>query len=159
MEKPADQMLRSTCQFLASSNEEKLAFLPAIDNQISYMYNECGDRTHNPLVYYCSAAYELMSRHRGLDQDEFSGLMVDISAMLSVMFDLGRTGYPWIWELDKRGRLVGEVDRCWTVLQRLAVLALTARGWPRTRPEIPFRETGWSGFRQLDFGGPEAAAK
>jgi hypothetical protein len=82
-------MLRSICQFLASSNQEKLAFLPESNKSITCMYNACGDRTHRPLVYYCSAACDLMGRYHGGREDEFSGLMLDMSATLSVMLFLG----------------------------------------------------------------------
>jgi len=159
MEEPDDQMLRSMCQFFASGTEQKLAFLPEEKSSINYIHNECGDRTHKPLVYYCSAAFELMDRYRGGRQNEFSSLIADISAMLSVMFELGRK-YPFIWELDKEICILsGEVDRFWSVLQRLAIQALATRGWPQAPPEIPFRETGWSGTRQFSVGGPEEEPK
>jgi hypothetical protein len=153
MEKPADQMLRSMCQFLASSDEEKLAFLPRMERGLTYMYNECGDGTDNPLIAYCSAVYELMDRYHDRDSAEFSGLIRDIAALVSVMFELGRQGFSYLWYLDKTTCPVsGEVDRLWSVLRRLAIQALAARGWPRARPEIPFDETGWSGVRQPGRG-------
>jgi hypothetical protein len=157
MEKPADRMLRSMCQFLASGSKEKLVFLPDEHSSLSYMYNECGHETRNPLYYYCSAACELMSRYQGGRQDEFSDLILDINAMLSIMFDHWRQD-SFLWELDKENCIVaGAADRFWTVLQRLATLALSARGWPKTYPEIPFIETGWSGeFQDRGAGSGDA---
>ncbi len=145
-------MLRSMCQFFALTSDEKLAFLPPI-GETHYMYNECGDRTFNPLFYYCNAAFELMDRACGGGsglQAGFDGIVADIRAMLSMMV---LKAYPsHIWHLDKTQCYVmtGEEDRYWSILQRLAIQALSEKSWSRTFPEIPFDETGWSGVRKAD---------
>jgi hypothetical protein len=159
MELPADQMLRSMLQFLALCDEEKLMFLPAINPLTSFMHNECGDRTNNPLFYYCSAAFELMDRYHGGRHDELCGLVADIKEMLSIMLWL-QPQLPHIWYLDKKAYSVsGEGDRLWNVLRILAIQALSARAWPRVLPEIPFGETGWSGVRVPDACRSEESAE
>ena len=153
MEKPADQMLRAMCQFLALGNSEKLEFLPAINPSVTYVVNACGDKTDNPLFYYCNAAYELMDRYRGGGFDEFSDLIGDIYVIVSIMIEQKKE-YPYIWYMDKRACLVsGPADRIWNVLRRLAIQALSARGWPQGFPEIPFAATGYSGVRGGHYSG------
>ncbi len=149
METPKDQMLRSMLQFLALSDDDKLIFLPAIDPLTTYMHNDAGDRTDNPLFYYCNAVFELMDRYRGGHFDELSRLVADIKEMLSIMLWL-KPQLPYMWYLDKKtyGGELAEGNRLWNVLELLAIQALSARGWPKVHPEIPFLETGWSGVRE-----------
>jgi hypothetical protein len=95
MEKPADEMLRAMCQFLALSKPEKLEFLPGFDPSVTYVVNACWDTTNNPLFYYCNAVYELTDRYRGGRLDEFADLIGDICVIVTIMIEQ-KKDYPYI---------------------------------------------------------------
>jgi len=78
-----------------------------------------------------------------------TGLVADIKEMLSIMLWL-KPQLPYMWYLDKKagGGAIGEGVRFWNILRLLAIQALSARGWPKVHPEIPFLGTGWSGVRE-----------
>ncbi len=138
-------MLQAMCQFLALSQEEKLAFLPPIRKDVAYMFNECGDRTNNPLYFYCNAIFELTDRYRGPSAGGFAELIADINCIVAIMIEQQKQ-YSFIWYLDKTAYpICGPADRVWSVLRRLAEQALAIRQWPKGPPSIPFKETTWAG--------------
>ena len=141
-----DRMLQSMCQFLALSEEEKLAFLPPISNELTYPVNACGDSTNNPLYFYCNEIFELTDRYQGPREGGFAALIADISSLVSIMIEQ-RNQYPHIWHIAKSYPLRGPADRVWNVLRRLAEQALEIRHWPKGHPEIPFAQMTWAGTR------------
>jgi hypothetical protein len=151
MEKPIDQMLRTMLRFLALADEEKLTFLPPTSDSEFYIVNEAGDRTRNPLFYYCNAVFELMSRYSVGHSEEFANVAADITALLDNIIATKEINGP-MWYLEKKRAdswgTAFSADRLWNILRRLALVALAARGWEAGPPEIPFSETGYSGVRQ-----------
>jgi hypothetical protein len=146
MDNPRDKMLRSMCQFLALSDNDKLAFLPAINPNVRYVVNDAGDRTDNPCFYYGNAIYEFIDRSGTGGSDEFSNLIREIGSLLAVMIEQ-QASYGFIWYLDKKAYgIAGDADRLWRILRRLAIQALTEKQWPQGLPEVPFSETGRTGM-------------
>jgi hypothetical protein len=142
-----DGMLQAMCQFLALSEDEKLAFLPPIRNDVAYQINDCGDRTSNPLYSYCNAIFELTDRFHGPREGGFAELIADINSLVAIIIEQQKQ-YPFIWYIDKTAHPVcGPADRVWNVLRRLAEHALAIRQWPKGPPAIPFAETTWAGTR------------
>lgn len=148
MERATEDMVRAMLCFFALTDREKLRFLPPVDQGATYLLNECGDRTENPLLYYCNAAFELTDRNLGATSEELQVVVLDINSLLAVMIEQS-AAYPYVWYLDKRAfPVTGPADRLWNVLRRLAAEALTIQGWVAGPPEIPFAETGWRGVRK-----------
>jgi hypothetical protein len=140
-----DRMLQAMCQFLALSEDEKLAFLPPIRKDVTYKINECGDRTNNPLYSYCNAIFELTDRYHGPSEGGFAELIADINSIVAIMIEQ-RKKYPYVWYIDEtKPRVSGPADRVWSVLRRLAEQALAIRQWPKGLPTIPFAVTTWAG--------------
>lgn len=145
MDSGTRNMLRSMLRFLALPTAEKLEFLPAVEPPVTYLMNECGDRTEDPLLYYVNAVFELTERSVPASSQQFQSLVLDINSLLAVMIEQTEA-YPYIWHLDKaRCPVTGPADRLWNILERLAREALAMNGWVTGRPEIPFSQTDWDG--------------
>ncbi len=136
-----DEVLPSVLQFFASSDDDKVQFIPPRLTGHIYTINESGDQSENPLLFYCHAAYEILSRDLNRNRDE-SHVISEMVGLLDIMFHCQASGMFECWSLDSKNNLgnIGATSNAqvWCVLRRLAKLALVERGWPLAFPQVPF---------------------
>ena len=143
-----DEVMPSVLQFFASSDDDKVQFIPPRLTGHKYTINESGDQSENPLLFFCHAAYEVLSRDLNRNRDE-SHVISEMVGLLEIMFYT--PGIFEHWSLDSKNNLAEIVmtsnAQVWCVLRRLAKLALVERGWPLAFPHVPFKELSFEGMR------------
>ena len=85
-----DETLPSVLQFFASSDAEKVLFLPERISGCSYAINDCGDKTENPLHFLTCASYELIKRYSRSHPEK--QILNEISALLEMSMHLRELG-------------------------------------------------------------------
>ena len=134
-----DIILQCFHQFFALSNDAKLAYLPPRKG-VTYLLDECGLKSDNPLLCFCYAANEFLDTYVGGRNDGAAQVIVDLRTFLMILIEQ-RSQYGYMWSIGPGHRVVsGPADRAWHLLQYLAVEVIRLRGWSQTVPGITFKE-------------------
>ena len=145
-------LLLQVVKVLALSTDDLLRYLPASSLDITYQLPGEGGDVTSPAEAIVRAAFKVIDEAIPAQaSDSRRELLADVVTFLIMMLDLSERAHPGMFRLDKgwlqaRSRL----DEAWSVLRRLANLALSALSAETGGPEIPFLDViGRAGIRRV----------
>jgi hypothetical protein len=119
-----NETLTSVLQFLAMNENEKIAYLPRVDPQVTYYHKELDEDVLFPSRVVANSCYQILDREFQDYSEEMKPILNDLKILLYVALDSDARG-PYMWVIEKGSfGISGPYDGLWDILRRIASLAL-----------------------------------